>query len=149
MRHELKGIIAGFVATALISAIFLLLDTAEILMDLDIVTLIDRLGSVGRGAAWVDHFIVGALLWGPVFAGIDGMTEERPRWQKGLVFGAGAWVMMMLIFMPVVGAGLFGWQLGPQEAIGMLIMHLIYGAVLGLVFGTLDHLFPTKPLVSA
>ena len=64
---------------------------------MDIVTLIDRLGSIGRGSAWVDHFIVGALLWGPIFAGVDSMTEDRPRWQKGVMFGAGAWVMMMLI----------------------------------------------------
>jgi hypothetical protein len=148
MPNQFKGVLAGFVATVVISAIFLLLDTIEILMDLDIVTLIDHLGSIGRGSAWVDHFIVGALLWGPIFAGVDSMTEDRPRWQKGVMFGAGAWVMMMLIFMPVIGEGLFGWQLGPEVAIGMLILHLIYGAVLGVVFEVLDHWFPAKPAVA-
>jgi hypothetical protein len=37
------------------------------------ITLTERLGSIGRGSAWVDYLIVGTLRWRPVFAGIDGI----------------------------------------------------------------------------
>jgi len=137
MPHSTKGVIAGFIATVVISVIMLLL-TAMGLPQFDIVTLIDRLGSIGRGGAWVDHFIVGALLWGPIFSGFESVTAPAPIWQKGLIFGGITWLLMMVIFMPVVGAGFFGIGLGLAEPLGMLFLHLVYGLVLGVTFGVVD-----------
>jgi hypothetical protein len=149
MPSSWKGIIAGFIATVIISVIFATFNAIGVLPELDIVHLIDQLGSVQRGAAWVDHFIVGALLWGPIFTAFDSMMLQGwPRWQKGLIFGVIAWVAMMLIFMPTIGGGLFGVKLGLVAPIGMLGLHLVYGLVLGVVFQVLDSRFPTKALIS-
>jgi uncharacterized membrane protein YagU involved in acid resistance len=147
MPQSWKGVIAGFVATLVLSGLFVLFNSTDTLEQLDIVTHIDRLGSIGRGGAWVDHFIVGTLLWGPIFAAFDATSAPRPRWQKGLAFGVIAWIFMMLIFMPVVSGGLFGWRFGVDVPIGMLVLHLIYGGVLGVVFQFLDERFPTKSLL--
>jgi uncharacterized membrane protein YagU involved in acid resistance len=148
MPNSWKGVIAGFVATVILSVIFVLFKTFGILPELDIVQHIDKLGSIQMAAAWVDHFIVGTLLWGPIFTGFDATTDERrPRWQKGLIFGVIAWLAMMLIFMPVIGAGLFGWRLGLLEPVGMLVLHLIYGLVLGVVFELLDRRYPAKSIL--
>jgi hypothetical protein len=150
MPSSWKGVIAGFFATVVLSALMLSFDAAGILKQLDIVEHIDKLGSIQRAAAWVDHFIVGTLLWGPIFAAFEATTSEaRPRWQKGLMFGVITWVLMMLIFMPVIGAGLFGWRLGIVEPVGMLGMNLVYGLVIGVVFDLLDKNFPTKELISS
>jgi hypothetical protein len=150
MPDSWKGIIAGFVATVVISLIFVGFNALGVLPDLDIVHLIDQLGSVQRGAAWVDHFIVGALLWGPIFTAFTSMMLEGwPRWQKGLIFGVIAWVAMMVIFMPVIGAGLFGLKLGLVAPVGMFGLHMVYGLVLGTVFDLLDKRFPTKALISS
>ena len=149
MPNSWKGVIAGFVATSVLSAIMLLFNAAGVLPQLDIVEHIDKLGSIQRAAAWIDHYIVGTLLWGPIFAAFDATTSEtRPRWQKGLMFGVITWFLMMIIFMPVIGAGLFGWRLGLIEPIGMLGMNLVYGLVIGVVFDLLDKRFPTKALIS-
>jgi MFS family permease len=149
MPNSWKGVIAGFVATSVLSAIMLLFNAAGVLPQLDIVEHIDKLGSIQRAAAWVDHYIVGTLLWGPIFAAFDATTSEtRPRWQKGLMFGVITWFLMMIIFMPVIGAGLFGWRLGLIEPVGMLGMNLIYGLVIGVAFDLLDKKFPTKALIS-
>ncbi len=137
MPHSTKGVIAGFIATVVMSAAMLML-SAMGLTQFDIVTLIDRLGSIGRGGAWVDHFIVGTMLWGALFAGFDAVTPRAPLWLKGIIFGVGAWLLMMLIFMPAVGAGLFGTGLGIIEPVGMLLLHLVYGAALGIAFDLLD-----------
>jgi MFS family permease len=153
MPSGLKGSIAGFIATVVLSALILIFNNIGILKELDIIEHIDKLGSIQRVAAWVDHFIVGALLWGPIFAGFDATTSEtRPRWQKGLMFGVITWFMMMIIFMPVIGGtwkNLFGWQLGWIEPVGMFGMNMLYGLVLGVVFDLLDRQFPTKELISS
>jgi MFS family permease len=149
MPNSWKGVIAGFLATTVLSAIMLLFNAAGVLPQLDIVEHIDKLGSIQRAAAWVDHYIVGTLLWGPIFAAFDATTSEtRPRWQKGLMFGVITWFLMMIIFMPVIGAGLFGWRLGLIEPVGMLGMNLVYGLVIGVAFELLDKKFPTKALIS-
>jgi hypothetical protein len=151
MPLSLKGFIAGFIATGVISLIFVGFDTIGVFPELDIVSLIDQLGSIQRGSAWVDHFIVGTALWGPIFTAFESMSDQRwPNWQKGAVFGVIAWLAMMLIFMPVVGGGwrnLFGLQLGLVAPVGMLGLHLVYGLVLGVVFDLLDKKFPSKELL--
>jgi hypothetical protein len=153
MPDSWKGIIAGFIATVIISLIFVAFNALGVLPDLDIVHLIDQLGSIQRGAAWVDHFIVGALLWGPIFTAVNSMMLDGwPRWQQGLIFGGITWFLMMVIFMPVIGGGwvnLFGLKYGIVEPIGMLGLNLVYGLVLGVAFGLLDKQFPTKELISS
>ena len=137
MPHSTKGVIAGFAATVVVSVVMLLLNALG-LTQFDIVTLIDRLGSIGRGGAWVDHFLVGTMLWGALFAGFDAVTPKMPLLLKGIVFGISAWVAMMLIFMPAVGVGLFGADLGLAVPVAMLFLHLVYGTALGIAFGFID-----------
>jgi MFS family permease len=148
MPSSWKGIIAGFIATVVLSILMLVFNNMGILPEVDIVTHIDKLGSIQRTAAWVDHFIVGTLLWGPIFAGFQSTVSEKvPNWQKGLMFGVITWILMMLIFMPVIGAGLFGWKVSVAEPVGLLGMNLIYGLVIGVCYGLLDKQFPTKSLL--
>ncbi|HZS65424.1 MAG TPA: DUF6789 family protein [Xanthobacteraceae bacterium] len=142
MAYSTKGLIAGFIATSILSAVMLLL-TALGQEDADIVTLIDRFGSIRRLGAWADHFLVGAVLWGAIFAGFEAVTPRAPIWLKGIGFGVLAWLAMMVLFMPAVGAGLFGLTLGIQTPLLMLFLHLIYGAALGVAFSLLDRWSPT------
>lgn len=153
MPSGLKGVIAGFIATLILSALILVFNNQGILKELDIVEHIDSLGSVQRLAAWADHFIVGALLWGPIYAGFEAITDEDlPHGVKGLMFGCITWFLMMVIFMPVIGGGfanLFGLKFGWIVPVGMLGMNLLYGLCLGLAYGLLDSKFPTKALISS
>ena len=60
------------------------------------------------------------------------------------MFSVLAWLLMMLIPMPMAGAGFFGITLGIYGAPVMtLILHLIWGAVLGYTYGTYDN-FPVN-----
>jgi len=56
-------------------------------------------------------------------------------WVKGVVLGVGAWLIMMVAMMPMAGAGFFGMHLGMMAPDMTLIMHLVFGAVLGAVYG--------------
>lgn len=41
---------------------------------------------------------------------------------------------MMVMLMPMAGAGLFGMNLGVMAPVMTLVLHLIFGAVLGLSY---------------
>jgi uncharacterized membrane protein YagU involved in acid resistance len=58
---------------------------------------------------------------------------------KGLVFSVCAWLLMMVIAMPMSGAGLFGMNLGMMAPVMTLMLHLIWGAVLGGSYGALER----------
>ncbi len=85
---------------------------------------------------WALHFFIGAVVWGTLFAVLEAKLPGADI-VKGLVFGVGAWLLMMVVFQPLAGYGLFGMAIGPVVAMMALMLHLIYGAVLGFVFGWL------------
>jgi hypothetical protein len=80
------------------------------------------------------------LILGLVFAVVYGMIEHRlpgrAGWQRGMLFSLPLWLISIVLFFPVMDAGLFGGDLdaGPLAIIGNLILHLIYGAVLGSLY---------------
>lgn len=45
--------------------------------------------------------------------------------------------MIMIMLMPMAGAGLFGIALGVMAPMMTLVLHLIFGAVLGWTYGRL------------
>ena len=45
--------------------------------------------------------------------------------------------MMMIVMMPIAGAGLFGQRLGMMTPVVTLVLHLVFGVVLGGVYGLL------------
>ena len=143
MPNSWKGVIAGFVATVVLSALIMLFNAAGVLKQLDIVEHIDKLeiDPARRGLGRSFHRRRSAVGIRFSLLSTPPSDEDRPRWQKGLMFGVIAWFLMMIIFMPVIGAGLFGWRLGIVEPIGMLGLHLVYGLVIGR-----DFRFPRQAL---
>jgi len=45
----------------------------------------------------------------------------------------------MITFMPLAGHGLFGLALGVQAVVATLVLHLIYGATLGIGYDRFDR----------
>jgi hypothetical protein len=144
MSNALRGMVAGFVATLVLGALLLLKDTLGLWPQLNIITLLSTLGGISTPAAWMDHFIVGTVVWGLLFSLFDAVGLNLPHWLRGVIFGVFAWLMMMLLFMPAAGAGLFGNKIGIVAPVVMLAMHLIYGAVLGATYGLLGIWAPAK-----
>ena len=79
-----------------------------------------------------------ALVYGAVLE----PTLIGPGWVRGVMFAIIAWILSLVVAFPLVGAGLFGAALGagPLPAVGNLILHLIYGASLGAIYGPLGDL---------
>lgn len=54
---------------------------------------------------------------------------------------------MMIIVMPMAGAGLFGLNIGIMAPVATLILHLIFGAVLGYTYAKLLRVPATDDVV--
>jgi uncharacterized protein DUF6789 len=149
MSNSLRGMLAGLIATLVLSGILVLKSNMDLWPEVNIIRLLINLGSIQLVAAWMDHFIVGVVVWGLMFAGFDSMWESRAYWLKGLIFGVFAWLLMMVLFMPLAKAGWFGTRIGPNAAFVTLGMHLIYGLVLGVSYGLLTMWYPAKEVNSS
>ena len=77
--------------------------------------------------------------WGGGFALLNVSIAGDKQIVKGILFGIAAWFGMMVVMMPMAGAGLFGLNLGigMMAAVMTLILHIVFGAVLGLAFASL------------
>jgi uncharacterized protein DUF6789 len=82
------------------------------------------------------HFLSG-IAWAFVYAAFAEPRLKGPPWRKGVTFSLIPWVLSLIVFMPLVGGGFFGLALGagPLPVLGNLVLHVVYGAVLGQVYG--------------
>jgi hypothetical protein len=144
MSNSMRAMVAGLVATLVLTAVMLLKGSMGLWPELNLVRLLVNLGSIQTVAAWMDHFIVGVVVWGLLFAAFDSVWTSRAYWLKGLVFGVFAWFLMMILFMPLAKAGFFGVKIGLSAMYVTLAYHLIYGLVLGITYGLLGTWVPAK-----
>ncbi|MGI8643737.1 MAG: DUF6789 family protein [Thermomicrobiales bacterium] len=58
-------------------------------------------------------------------------------WRKGMLFSLIPWIFSIVAFLPIMGGGWFGMDIeaGPLPILGNLVLHLVYGAILGSVYG--------------
>ena len=86
---------------------------------------------------WIVHFGIGIVIYGVAIAALDSKLQGTSRVGHGIMFGIISWLIMMLVLMPMAGAGLFGINMGIMASVMTLVLHLIFGAVLGRVHGHL------------
>lgn len=133
MANPGKGLLAGLVATAVLSALMLLKGMLGLLPGLNVIKMLSGMLGVGIPVAWIVHFAIGAI-WGLLFA----LTW---RWWpgtvvvKGMAFATVVWLLMMIFVMPMAGAGFFGLNLGIMAPIMTLVLHWVFGAVMGGIVG--------------
>jgi hypothetical protein len=60
---------------------------------------------------------------------------------KGFAFGVFGWIVMGVLFFPVLGQGLFATQagLGVQPALFSLLMLLTYSVIMGIAYSALNQ----------
>lgn len=134
MGRMIRGFGAGFAATVVLSLLMLLKAYVGVLPQFNAIAMIADVLNGPMLIGWIGHFVIGTAVWGGLF----GLTSHRlPRIGgpgQGLIFGVGAWLAMMVVFMPVAGAGFFALGLGTPVAVATLGLHLVYGLILGAAF---------------
>ena len=96
---------------------------------------------------WLLSFLNGIMILGFLFARLRQLLPGQTGVTKGLSFGLIGWLLMGLVFYPVIGLGPFavGVGLGIAPAVWSLGMILTYSVVLGAVYTALDSLTHSQP----
>jgi hypothetical protein len=94
-------------------------------------------------------FFVGGVIWALLYGLVFEGRLSGPAWNRGVKFALVPWLFSLVVFMPLVGGGFLGLGLGagPLPILGNLILHVVYGAVLGTVWGSAES-FLDEPMVS-
>ena len=119
-----NGIVAGFIATFVMSALH------------EPVALVTAAVGLHAPVGLLFHFFVGTLLWGGAF-GIAHDWLVGPSWVRGVLFGSVAALVVMFGVAPLTGSGFLCLKLGMWAPVVVTLFHLSYGAILGLVYGKL------------
>lgn len=138
MNKISAGAVAGFAATVILSAMMLAKGMMGVMPELDVIAMLSAMMGAPALMGWMGHFMIGTLAWGIGFAVLYDMIPGGSAVAKGVVFGIAAWLGMMIMVMPMAGAGLFGMAMGIMAPMMTLVLHVIFGAVLGLVFARLS-----------
>lgn len=143
MSKITKGIIAGFVATIVLTILMMMKKMMGFMPELDPVHMMSQMVAEKMGMApnivigWIMHFVIGSIVWGGLFSIFNCALPGKSQIVKGIMFGIFAWLLMMIMPMPMSGAGLFGLKLGMMLPVTTLMFHIIFGIVLGAVFAKL------------
>lgn len=146
MDNTGKGFAAGFIATVVLSILMLMKSSMGLMPQLDPIQMIAHMShqymntSETPAIGWAVHFFIGTILWGGILGAFNHLIPGKTQLAKGILLSIAAWLLMMLMVMPMASAGFFGMTLGIMAPMATLIMHLIFGAVLGYAYAKLMHL---------
>lgn len=144
MNRYAAGIMSGFIATVVLSLLMIAKGLTGLMPNLDVIAMLTGMAHhlmgtpAAPGVGWMLHFLIGTLGWGVLFVLAAPTMPAQAPWAKGMVFGMLAWLAMMVIVMPMAGGGLFGFGLSLAAPVMTLMLHLVYGAVLGWTYGRLS-----------
>jgi hypothetical protein len=82
-------------------------------------------------------YFASGLVWAVVYAAVFEPRLSGPTWRRGLLFSLVPGLFSLVVFLPLLGGGLFGIGLGagPLPLIGNLLLHAVYGLVLAAMYG--------------
>lgn len=138
MTHIGKGLLAGAAATVVLSVLMVIKGMMGVMPALDIAKMLaGMMGSPDSPLlGWAAHFVIGVVGYGIAIAVLGYRLNSSPT-VSGIIIGVAGWLMMMVVLMPMAGAGLFAMSMGAMAPVMTLVLHLIFGAVLGWTFGKL------------
>src|SRR6516162_6219423 len=87
----IKGMVAGFVATVVLSTLMLMKAMMGVMPELNPIKMIANMLGVPPAVGWSMHFMIRTVLWGTLFAWLDPTIPREGHWLKGILFAVGAW----------------------------------------------------------
>jgi len=135
MNKLLKGIIAGLVATVVLSVLMIMKGKMGLMPDVNVIAMLASKMGGNSIMAWLAHFMIGMIGYGLAYVYIFSKLPFNSNIVRGILLGVAGWLAMMIAIMPMMGAGLFGLSLasGVMVPVATLILHIIFGAVLSIV----------------
>lgn len=139
--NMMAGLNAGFIASA-ISLLFLALTTWMALVpEFNYVLIQGSIFGFTKTifSGWIIYFLIGAIFWGSLYAGLDPYLLSTNPVTKGIIFGLIVWLIVMIVLMPIAGAGMFLEHYGFLAAIVILLSDLVFGVSISYFYGKLKR----------
>ena len=135
MKQFGKAATAGFIATVVLSALMVVKNMMGLMPELDIAKMISGMMGMPLVVGWLVHFMIGILGYGAALALLDDHLPGDSHIAHGIILALGGWLVMMVMLMPMAGAGLFCMKFGMMAPLMTLMLHILFGAVLGWYYG--------------
>lgn len=138
MSRVSSGLLAGLAATVVLSFLMVMKTMMGFMPALDLPKMIaGMMGAPGSPIlGWIVHFMIGVVGYGIAMAFVGSRLTSGST-TAGVILGILGWLVMMVVLMPMAGAGMFGMSMGIMAPMMTLVLHVIFGAVLGWVYGRL------------
>jgi uncharacterized membrane protein YagU involved in acid resistance len=88
--------------------------------------------ATGAALGWLLHFLIG-MLFALIYAAVFDRRLPGGPLVRGLLYGILVFVLAQLVFMPLVGGGVFSHG-DPELLAGSLLAHLVYGGLTGWIY---------------
>ncbi len=136
MNKALKGILAGLAATIVLSLLMVMKSKMGLMPDVNVINMLSSKMGGEASMGWAAHIMIGTLGYGLAYAFIFSELPFGGHVSRGIAIGVAGWLMMIAV-MPMMGVGLFGLGMpsGMMVPVATLVLHVIFGAVLGFVYG--------------
>lgn len=130
-----RAILAGLAATAAMT--FLLIIGPSMGMPKMLIgNMLANFMGISVALGWTAHFMIGTVL-GLIY--VYAFADRLPGASalRGAIYGLFPWLLAQIMVNPVMGAGFFASNTPAPVMVvmGSLLGHLVYGAVLGAVYG--------------
>ena len=128
--NPLSAILSGLIATTGMTMLMVVAPSMGF-PEMDIAKMLSGFMGAPVVVGWIAHGMIGLVLAASYALFFEPRTKMS-RLLSGMVFGLIPWLVAQTVMMPMMGMGLFSGSM--MMAGGSLMGHLIYGAVLGLLY---------------
>lgn len=108
-----KGMVAGFVATVVLSLFMVMKSLLGLMPQLDMIAMLTQGANNYMGLpatpviGWIIHFFVGTVAYGIAFILLNSVLPGHSPTAKGITLGIIGWLIAMIILMPLMGKAFF------------------------------------------
>lgn len=130
-----KSIAAGISGTIAMTLLMIMAPLMG-LPEMNIGKMLSSFMGIPEALGWAAHFMIGSTL---ALIYVYGFAQRLPgsSWLQGALYGLIPWLASQIMVNPMMGAGIFASNTPAPVAtvMGSLMGHLVYGAVVGGVYG--------------
>ena len=137
MRSRISAVFVGGIIATAVMTIFMLLAPAMGMPKMPIGNMLANFMGIPVVLGWIMHFIIGIVLAGGYVYWAASFLPGS-AWLRGAIYSLIPFLMAQIIVVPMMGGGVFSSNTPSPflMVMGSLVVHLVYGAVLGLVAKT-------------
>ncbi len=135
-RNIGKGILAGLMATVVMTMIMYMAPMMG-MPKMDVAGMLSGMMSLPWIVGMAIHFMNGVIIFPLIYVFVLYKVLPGNGLVKGIAWGVILFVIAQVMVMPMAGMGFFS-SASPQQmpmVIGSLMGHVVYGAILGAIFG--------------